>query len=129
MNLLLGWILILLGLVAGAVIGCFFHEEKWLGGYASLQRRMIRLGHVALVMLGVLNVLFELTVIATEWTQAGKDLTWASTAWAIGGVAMPLACAVAAFGRFATVLFVPAVVALSWAALETIGMVFGWLLN
>ena len=36
------WIGFLLGAVAGAVTGLFFHDEAWLGGYASWRRRMVQ---------------------------------------------------------------------------------------
>lgn len=52
-NLYVGWGAILCGLSVGAGMGVFFHDESWLGGYASRRRRMLRLGHVALVGTGV----------------------------------------------------------------------------
>ena len=44
------------------VLGLFFHRENWLGGYASLKRRMYRLGHISFFGLGAVNLLFWLTV-------------------------------------------------------------------
>ena len=38
-NLYAAWAGILLGIVAGAVQGMFFHGENWLGGYTSWPRR------------------------------------------------------------------------------------------
>ncbi len=57
-NLYAGWIAILVGLVAGASIGLFFHREEWLGGYDSWRRRMLRLAHISLVGTGLLNLAF-----------------------------------------------------------------------
>ena len=91
----LGWLAILLGLLAGAAMGLRFHDADWLGGYASFPRRLLRLGHVALVALGALNVLFA-------HAAAGMDLgsSWllaASVALAAGAFTMPACCAVVAF--------------------------------
>ena len=55
---LAGWSLVLAGFASGALLGFGFHRETFWGGYASLRRRLVRLGHVACVALGVLNLLF-----------------------------------------------------------------------
>ena len=57
-NLSVGWIMILLGLFAGAVVGMFFHDDQWLGGYGSWRRRMLRLTHISLLGTGALNLAF-----------------------------------------------------------------------
>ena len=38
-NVLAGWIGMLCGLMFGAVIGLYFHEEAFAGGYGSFRRR------------------------------------------------------------------------------------------
>src|SRR5438093_781289 len=58
-NWIFGWSMILSGLLVGAGLGLFFHHENFLGGYASLRRRLLRLGHIALIALGALNVLYS----------------------------------------------------------------------
>jgi hypothetical protein len=63
-NLLVGWSSMIAGALSGAAIGLFFHRETWLGGYASLRRRMLRLGHIAFFGLGFMNVLFALSLSA-----------------------------------------------------------------
>src|SRR3990172_9360984 len=55
-NELFGWISVLGGLVMGLVMGVKFQREEWLGGYGAFPRRMVRLAHVALVALGMLNI-------------------------------------------------------------------------
>ena len=62
-NLLAGWVGMLLGVVSGAVIGLFFHREDWMGGYSSFRRRLARLGHIAFFGIGFLNFFFALTII------------------------------------------------------------------
>jgi hypothetical protein len=59
----------LLGCVAGAITGLFFHNSDWLGGYASWQRRMIRLAHI-----GFINLSFALTA-RTLGLDAGLQST------------------------------------------------------
>ncbi len=56
-----GWILILCGFASGALLGLRFHEEGMGGGYGSFRRRTMRLGHVAFVALGMLQLLVSVT--------------------------------------------------------------------
>jgi hypothetical protein len=62
--LLAGLIGMLLGVTSGAIIGIFFHREDWMGGYSSFRRRMTRLGHISFFGIGLLNILFALTIKA-----------------------------------------------------------------
>jgi hypothetical protein len=94
MNLLVGWIAILAGLVAGAVIGMFFHEEEWLGGYPSWRRRMLRLTHISLVGTGLLNIAFALSAGALHLDPFPR---LASVLFVAGAVTMPLVCALSAW--------------------------------
>jgi hypothetical protein len=93
-NLILAWLWILLGFISGMMLGMFFHDEHWLGGYASFQRRMYRLGHISFFGLGALNLLFCLTV--QNFALAGPLVHFASLAFIIGAVAMPVCCVVMA---------------------------------
>ena len=65
-NLLAAWIGFSLGCLAGAIPGLFFHRDDWLGGYASWQRRMIRLAHIAFFGIGFLNLGFALNMIGND---------------------------------------------------------------
>jgi hypothetical protein len=92
-NELAAWILILLGMVSGAVMGMRFQEEGFMGGYASRRRRLLRLGHISFFGLGVLNLCFAHSV---RGAAAGLDGRWVGVAgWCMiaGGVLMPLCCA------------------------------------
>lgn len=109
-NELFGWVWITLGFLTGTILGMFFHREGWLGGYASFPRRMVRLGHISLVALGVLNVLFAITA-----GRAGLTGDWvrvASGGMVLGGVTMPLSCAVVAWRRSAHLVFILPVISL-----------------
>lgn len=94
LNLMLAWLWILLGFLSGMVLGLFFHRENWLGGYASLRRRMYRLGHISFFGLGAVNLLFWLTV--KDLGGASSTLGIASWAFVVGAITMPIGCAVLA---------------------------------
>ena len=107
-NLILAWLWILIGFTSGMVLGMFFHGEKWLGGYASFKRRMYRLGHISFFGLGAVNLLFCLTV--QNFSLAGPLIHFASLAFIIGAVAMPVCCVVMAhFPKEHLVFAVPVV--------------------
>ena len=72
-----------------------FHEDGWLGGYASFPRRMLRLGHVALIALGLLNVVAARSLSEGQLGD-GARLT-ASIALGLGAVLMPATCLAVAF--------------------------------
>jgi hypothetical protein len=110
LHLLLAWLWILLGFVSGMVLGMFFHGEKWLGGYASLKRRMYRLGHISFFGLGVVNFIFALTL--QSLVVSGQPAVVASWAFVIGALTMPLCCVIMAHFPKAHLIFAVPVVAL-----------------
>jgi hypothetical protein len=89
-NLLVGWISMVAGATSGATIGLFFHKENWMGGYASLRRRMVRLGHIAFFGIGILNVLFALSLLAVPIPPPWSRL--ASIGFVVAVVTMPACC-------------------------------------
>ena len=105
-NIYTAWIAFLLGCIAGAVPGMFFHKENWLGGYASWQRRMVRLAHISFFGIGFLNLAFALTA-----RQLGLEsgITIPSVLLIIGVVTMPLVCYLSAWKPlFRHAFFIPA---------------------
>jgi hypothetical protein len=117
LNWQVGWWLILLAFVTGAVIGMCFHREDFMGGYASFQRRIVRLGHIALAALGMLNVLFSLSPLPAAGTwQANAS----SLAFIIGAVAMPTICFLTGWKAKCRHLFFIPVVSLTAAVIFTI---------
>ncbi len=87
----------ILGLMSGAAIGLFFHQDTFAGGYGSFRRRLLRLGHVAFFGLGILNILFSLTL-----TTTGVVLSYPATAslsLVAGAVLMPLICFLTAWKK------------------------------
>jgi hypothetical protein len=90
-----GWTGMFLGLLAGASIGLFFHQEDFAGGYASFRRRLMRLGHIAFFGLGILNVLYALTLDFLSVELRFPEL--ASSSLIAGAAAMPLVCFLSAW--------------------------------
>ena len=109
-NLILAWLWILLGFVAGMALGLFFHGENWLGGYGSFKRRMYRLGHISFFGLGVVNLLFCLT--AQTFSLAGTFTVVASWAFIAGAISMPVCCVVMAHFPKAHLIFAVPVISL-----------------
>jgi len=89
-NLVFGWLGLMLGVVSGFLIGLGFHQETWGGGYGSFPRRMIRLGHISFFGLGFLNILFALSL--ERVTMSAAVLPVAEAAFVIGAITMPLCC-------------------------------------
>jgi hypothetical protein len=116
-----GWVWLLLGTVSGLTLGLRFQREEWMGGYASLRRRLVRLGHISFFGLGFLNILFAL-----GGARAQLDPGWLATAsWSliVGGVTMPLSCALMAWRpAFQPAFAVPVASLLLGVALTAFGM-------
>lgn len=105
-NLLAGWIGFLAGAATGALMGLCFHREDWLGGYGSFPRRMLRLGHIACFGLGLINILFALTV--AQLPASGLSSA-ASVLLILGMITMPLNCFLTAWRKpFRHAFFIPA---------------------
>lgn len=94
-NLLAGWIGMLGGVLSGMAMGLFFHQDGWLGGYASFRRRLLRLGHIAFFGLGFLNLLFAFSVAMLP--IAATLARVASTSLILGAITMPLCCFLSAW--------------------------------
>ena len=106
-NMYAGWIGFVLGCVAGAVPGLFFHKADWLGGYASWERRLIRLAHISFFGLGLINIAFALTA-RTLGIEAGVQTT--SVLLIVGAVTMPTVCYLSAWKLiFRHLFFIPAI--------------------
>ena len=110
LNEAFGWTWVLVGFLSGLLLGLRFHEDGWLGGYTSLQRRLVRLGHISFVGLGFLNILFALCAphlrLGVPW------LSLASWCVLVGGVTMPACCGIMAWRPALHRIFAVPVVAL-----------------
>ena len=105
-NIYTAWIAFLLGCIAGAVPGMFFHKENWLGGYASWQRRLVRLAHISFFGIGFLNLAFALT---SRQLGLESGIIIPSVLLITGVVTMPLVCYLSAWKPlFRHAFFIPA---------------------
>jgi hypothetical protein len=105
LNWYVGWGSLLAAFITGALLGLFFHREDFLGGYSTFRRRILRLGHIALAALGMLNVLFAVSVADASVNDAISLSAWA---FAIGGLSMPAICFLTAWKTgFRHLFFIP----------------------
>jgi len=109
------WLGILLGFVAGAVIGLFFHDDNWLGGYGSWRRRMLRLGHISFFGLALINLIYALSISVFRVEIATP---YPSYLFIAGAATMPLICFLAAYRKgFRHLFFIPVVCLVAGAIL------------
>ena len=120
-NLITAWLGILLGFLSGMLMGMFFQDERWLGGYASHKRRLYRLGHISFFGLGAVNLFFWLTV--KNISSTGDSWGWASGLFVLGAATMPLCCVLMAHWPKLHLLFSVPVISLVAAAVLTIAAV------
>lgn len=92
-----GWAGLIGGALSGAALGLFFHQEEWLGGYASFRRRLLRLGHISFFGLGFLNLLFAFTHHVAGGIGAWSGV--AAAALLVGAAAMPTCCFLTAWRK------------------------------
>ena len=101
-----GWAGFLGGVLSGALIGLKFHKENWLGGYASRERRMVRLGHISFFGIGMICLFYGLSLHALK-----ADQSLAMTgAWSlvVALATMPTTCFLTAWKpSFRHLFFIP----------------------
>jgi hypothetical protein len=85
------------GAISGAVVGLYFHDENWIGGYGSFSRRLVRLGHISFFGIGILNVLAGLTLLGIEPTHKYSEIVVWGFTFAL--FAMPLCCFLTAWRK------------------------------
>lgn len=105
-HLVFGWSFILLGVLSGGIVGLFFHRANWVGGYTSFRRRMLRLGHISFLGMGLLNLALGLTLKMVP--IEGTKLAIASVGFLIGAFGMPICCFLTAWKKqFRHLFFLP----------------------
>jgi hypothetical protein len=106
-NIYAAWTGILLGCLAGAAEGLFFHKEDWLGSYISWQRRILRLGHISFFGLGLINLAF---VFTARTLGIEEKVHTPSIFFIIGLVGMPVLCYLSAIkSAFRHLFFIPTI--------------------
>ena len=96
LNFYAAWIGILFGFIAGAILGLFFHDESWMGGYSSWRRRMARLGHISFFGIALINLLYALSIAVFNVQIASP---YPSYFFIAGAITMPLICFLSAYKK------------------------------
>jgi hypothetical protein len=120
-NLFGGWLGMLAGVLTGAFIGLFFHQDGWMGGYSSYPRRLTRLGHISFFGLGFLNLIFAAT--SGQLLLPHSYFQVASWALVVGAINMPAVCFLSAWRKPTRHLFPIPVVSVT---LGVLAILIGW---
>ena len=92
------------GIVSGAGLGLFFHNEEWLGGYNSFRRRLWRLGHISFFGIGIINLLLALS----QPYLSNVDYSIVTIGMLIATITMPLMCLLSGWKKpFRHFFFIP----------------------
>ena len=120
-SLAAGWIAVAFGVLSGALIGLFFRDERFLGGYGTFPRRLLRLGHIAFFGLGFLNILYGLTLRAVAIPPSYAAI--ATIGLILGLATMSACCFLAAWKPASAPLFV---VPVASTAVGLAAFLLGW---
>ena len=122
-NILFGWAWMCIGFISGMILGMWVEGEKWLGGYTSLARRYLRLGHVAFIALSIINIQYGRQLGSDGLPLYVRNI--GSPLMIFGAAGVPLACISAAFFKKAKYFLpLPALALLIGTAILVIGMIF-----
>lgn len=113
-NAVTAWIGVLGGLLSGVLVGLGFADERFLGGYQSWRRRLVRLGHIAFFGTAALNFALVFTLTHFGVTDNAESLVARTTSMClvVGAAAMPAVCFLAAWRKALRHLFPLPVLAL-----------------
>lgn len=101
LNRAAGWILFLIGIIGGMVMGMWSFDgpvpaPSALADYSSLPRRLTRLAHIAAMALGITNILYGQELPRVRLSPRARRIgAWSMVA---AGSLMPLFLTLAAFG-------------------------------
>jgi hypothetical protein len=111
-NRRVGWVSMCVGVGTGLIMGLWsfygpLEVPAWLGAYDQTPRRLARLGHIAFLGLGILNLLLAQTLHHLALGPGGRRA--ASWAMNFGNIFLPLTLfAAAAYAPLMYVMSVPA---------------------
>lgn len=101
-NRRVGWLCIAVGISSGLLMGLWSFDgpltpPAFLGDYGTTARRLLRLGHIAWIGLGILNLLLARELPVSALSGRGKRA--AAVLMNIGNVALPLTLFAASLWR------------------------------
>ena len=102
MNRRIGWTSLAVGVATGLVMGLWSFDgplpvPAWLGAYGDTPRRLARLGHIAFIGLGGINILLARELEISRLSTSARRAT--SIAMNVGNVLLPLTLFAAALWR------------------------------
>ena len=102
MNRTIGWISLVAGIATGLVMGLWSFDgpmttPAWLGEYGDTSRRLARLGHIAFIGLGLINILLAHELPQSSLSTRGRHM--ASRHMNFGNIVLPIALFAAAVWR------------------------------
>lgn len=92
-NRCIGWWSLAVGIAVGLVIGLWSFDgpvatPTWIGGYADTSRRLLRLGHIAFIGLGLLSIVLADELGRSSLGAPARRL--ASRLMAVGNIFLPV---------------------------------------
>ena len=101
-NRMVGWSSLATGVGVGLIMGLWSFDgpvppPAWIGDYTDTSRRLIRLGHIAFIGLGLIDILMERELARSALGQTGRAV--ASWSMVVGNVLLPMALFAAAIYR------------------------------
>jgi hypothetical protein len=92
-NRFVGWTCIAVGVATGLVLGLWSFDgpvdvPRWIGSYEDTSRRLVRLGHIAFLGLGILNLLLSRELPGSSLGPRAKRV--ASVSMNFGNIFLPL---------------------------------------
>jgi hypothetical protein len=111
-NRVVGWTSLAVGVGVGLVLGLWSFDgplkpPAWIGEYGDTSRRLVRLGHIAFIGLGLIDILIERELVRSALGSRARAV--ASRAMVAGNVLLPLTLFVGAVYRpFKYFMAVPA---------------------
>jgi uncharacterized membrane protein YiaA len=101
-NRVVGWTSLAVGVAVGLVMGLWSFDGPlqppgWLGEYAGTSRRLARLGHIAFIGLGLIDILIERELVRSALGSTHRAVV--SWSMAMGNVLLPVALFGAAIYR------------------------------
>ena len=102
MNRTIGWISLVAGIATGLVMGLWSFDgpmttPAWLGEYGDTSRRLARLGHIAFIGLGLINILLAHELPHSSLSARARRM--ASHHMNFGNVVLPITLFAAAAWR------------------------------
>ena len=112
-NRFIGWASMAVGVATGLILGLWSFEgplavPAWIGAYGDTSRRLIRLGHIAFIGLGILNVLLSREIPRSGLGRRGKEA--ASLLMNFGNIFLPITLIAAGLYRPVKPLMAPAAI-------------------